>query len=40
MAHKFQERKVIIAARITTQEIFANYKKFKINMRQVFGDIE
>jgi hypothetical protein len=40
MNHKNIKRKVIIAARDTTQAMFTNYNIFKENIQQVFGDIE
>jgi hypothetical protein len=40
MAHKFVKNKITTVTRTTTQEMFTSYKKFKNNMRQVFGDIE
>jgi hypothetical protein len=40
IAYKTVEGKVTTVARITTQEMFTNNKRFKKNIRQVFGDIE
>jgi hypothetical protein len=40
IAYKSIKRRVITAARIITQEMFTSYKKFKINIQQVFGDIK
>jgi hypothetical protein len=40
IVHKTSEGRVTTVARTTTQEMFTNYKQFKNNIRQVFGDIK
>jgi hypothetical protein len=40
MNYKNIKRRVITAARDTTQAIFTNYNMFKENIQQVFRDIK